>query len=121
MYDAQNEIEPWDSSKILFVGFSKLGEAVPLFPHGLQVEECGSYDHEQDGYPMLRQQGKSTGEKYVAEVLRVAGDGVQALIHDGSCLYIVFAVLYPPMLFEREEREEYENTGQQQHKHPYSM
>ena len=53
MCDAQNEIESWDSSEILLVGFSKLSETVSLFPHSLEVKERDSYDCKQDDYPML--------------------------------------------------------------------
>jgi len=63
---------------------------------------------------MLRQQGKSTGEKHVAEVLRVASDGVQASIYDGSRLHIGRLVVFClPMLCKQVEWSKDENTCQQ--------
>jgi len=62
---------------------------------------------------VLGQQGEATGEEHMAEVLRVAGDGVQALVYDDSCLHIGLAV-FSPMLCKQVERSKDENTGHQQ-------
>ena len=69
---------------------------------------------------MLRQQGESTGEKYIAQVLRVADDGVQASVYDDSRPHIGLAVFYSPMLCEQVERGKDENASQQQHNHTCS-
>jgi len=65
---------------------------------------------------MLRQQGKSTGEQYVAEVLRVSGDGVQTPVYDDARLHVGPAV-FAAMPGEQVERDKDENAGQQQHQH----
>jgi len=90
-----------------------LSETGSLLPHGLQVEEYGSYDRKQGGDPVLRQQGEPTGEEYVAEVLRMAGDGVQAPVHDAVRLHIGLAIFCSAVLGEQVERPKDEITGQQ--------
>ena len=82
--------------------------------HGLYIEANDAYRRQQAGYPVLRQKCEPAGQERIAKVLRVAGDGIQAALHNRGRLHVWLFLANRTVLGEQVERPKDEYGCQEQ-------